>query len=65
MRRRLAVEGRKRIRRGVRRPIAEWDVLIKDHHPGYIDWEAFERNQRIIADNATGMGSAVAKGAVR
>lgn len=29
------VEGRKRIRRGVRRPIAEWDVLIKDHHPGY------------------------------
>lgn len=59
------VEGRKRIRRGVRRPIAEWDVLIKDHHQGYIDWEAFERNQRIIADNATGMGSAIAKGAVR
>jgi DNA invertase Pin-like site-specific DNA recombinase len=59
------VEGRKRIRRGVRRPIAEWDVLIKDHHQGYIDWEEFERNQRIIADNATGMGSAIAKGAVR
>jgi DNA invertase Pin-like site-specific DNA recombinase len=59
------VDGRKRIRRGVRRPIAEWDVLIKDHHQGYIDWETFERNQRIIADNATGMGSAVAKGAIR
>ncbi len=55
------VDGRKRIRRGVRRPIAEWDVLIKDHHEGYIDWDAFERNQRIIADNATGMGSAIAK----
>jgi len=59
------VEGRKRIRRGVRRPIAEWDVLIKDHHEGYISWDAFERNQRTIADNATGMGSAIAKGAVR
>jgi DNA invertase Pin-like site-specific DNA recombinase len=59
------VEGRKCIRRGVRRPIAEWDVLIKDHHEGYISWDAFERNQRIIADNASGMGSAIAKGAVR
>ena len=59
------VEGRKHIRRGVRRPIAEWDVLIKDHHEGYISWDAFERNQRIIADNATGMGGAIAKGAVR
>jgi DNA invertase Pin-like site-specific DNA recombinase len=59
------VEGRKHVRRGVRRPIAEWDVLIKDHHQGYIDWEEFERNQRIIADNATGMGSAIAKGAIR
>jgi hypothetical protein len=27
--------------------------------------DAFERNQRIIADNATGMGGAIAKGAVR
>jgi DNA invertase Pin-like site-specific DNA recombinase len=59
------VEGRKRIRRGVRRPMTEWDVLIKDHHEGYIGWEEFERNQRVIADNATGMGSALAKGAVR
>ena len=59
------VEGRKRIRRGVRRPMPEWDVLIKDHHEGYITWEEFERNQRVIADNATGMGRAIAKGAVR
>ena len=59
------VEGRKCIRRGVRRPMSEWDVLIKDHHEGYITWEEFERNQRVIADNATGMGRAIAKGAVR
>jgi len=57
--------GRKRVRRGVRRPIGECDVLIKDHHDGYISWEEFERNQRVIADNAMSKGSAVVKGAVR
>jgi DNA invertase Pin-like site-specific DNA recombinase len=56
--------GRKRVRRGLRRPQTEWDVLLKDQHEGYITWEQFERNQRVIADNATGKGSAV-KGAVR
>jgi hypothetical protein len=37
--------GRKRIRRGVR-PLAEWDVLLKDQHEGYISWAEFERNVR-------------------
>lgn len=59
------VDGRKRIRRGVRRPVGEWEVLIKDHHEGYISWDEFERIQRSIADNATGMGGAIARGAVR
>ena len=27
-------------------------VLIRDHHPGYISWEQFERNQAMLADNA-------------
>ena len=58
-------EGRKRVRRGVRRPMAEWDVLLKDQHEGYITWDEFERNQRVIANNATGKGSAIVKGAVR
>jgi DNA invertase Pin-like site-specific DNA recombinase len=58
-------QGRKRVRRGVHRPMAEWDVLIKDHHAAYITWEEFERNQRVIANNATGKGSATVKGAVR
>jgi DNA invertase Pin-like site-specific DNA recombinase len=57
-------EGRKRVRRGLRRPQKEWDVLLKDQHEGYITWNEFERNQRVIANNATGKGSAV-KGAVR
>jgi DNA invertase Pin-like site-specific DNA recombinase len=60
----IVADGRKCVRRGLRRPLADWDVLLKDQHAGYITWEQFERNQRLIADNATGKGSAV-KGAVR
>jgi DNA invertase Pin-like site-specific DNA recombinase len=59
------VEGRKRIRRGVRRPIDEWDVLIKDHHAAYITWDEFERNVKAIANNATCMSSALVRGAAR
>jgi len=58
-------EGRKRVRRGLRRPLAEWDVLLKDQHESYISWAEFERNQRVIANNATGKGSAIARGAAR
>jgi len=61
----LVEDRRKRVRRGVRRTPTEWDVLIKDQHEGYITWEEFERNQRVIADNATGKGSAIARGAAR
>jgi hypothetical protein len=57
-------DGRKRIKRGLRRQQSEWDVLLKDQHEGYITWGEFERNQRVIANNATGKGSAVT-GAVR
>jgi DNA invertase Pin-like site-specific DNA recombinase len=58
-------DGRKRVRRGLRRPQTEWDVLIKDQHEGYITWDEFERNQRVIAENATGKGIAAARGASR
>jgi len=58
-------EGRKRIKRGLRRPQTEWDVLLKDQHEGYITWDEFERNQRVIANNATRKGSAAVRGAVR
>jgi DNA invertase Pin-like site-specific DNA recombinase len=58
-------DGRKRVRRGLRRSRPEWDVLLNDQHEGYITWEEFERNQRVIADNATGKGSAIARGAAR
>jgi hypothetical protein len=57
--------GRKRVKRGLRRPLAEWDVLLTDQHEGYISWSEFARNQQVIADNATGKGSAAVRGAVR
>ena len=62
---RVTVEnGRKRISRGHRRDREDWDVLIVDHHEGYIPWAEFERNQRLIADNANCRGLMV-RGAVR
>src|SRR5262245_47343226 len=59
------VDGRKRVRRGVHRPMDEWDVLIKDHHAAYISWDEFERNLKAIASNATSMSSALTRGAAR
>jgi hypothetical protein len=38
--------------------------LIIDHHDGYLSWPEFERNQRLIADNANSKGL-MARGAVR
>jgi DNA invertase Pin-like site-specific DNA recombinase len=61
----IVENGRKRVRRGLRRSQTDWDVLLKDQHEGYITWDEFERNQRVIADNATGKGSAIARGAAR
>jgi DNA invertase Pin-like site-specific DNA recombinase len=45
------VDGRARKTVGHRRPIDEWGVLIKDHHPAYITWEQFERNQKTLREN--------------
>ena len=40
------------IRKRVRHlPRDEWAVLIRDHHPGYIDWETYEANQARLAAN--------------
>jgi len=56
--------GRKRILRGYRKPRSDWAVLLVDHHEGYLSWADYERNQRLIADNANGKGMMV-RGAVR
>jgi excisionase family DNA binding protein len=46
------VDGRARKTAGHRKPRMDWTVLIRDHHPGYISWEQYERNQQLIASNA-------------
>ena len=56
--------GRKRTLRRLRSNWKDWDVLIKDHHQGYISWEEFERNQRLIADNAN-RRSNMGRGSIR
>jgi DNA invertase Pin-like site-specific DNA recombinase len=37
-------------------PMAEWQFVMPDLHPGYIDWERFKANQIRLADNAWAYG---------
>ena len=54
-----------RVRKRVRHlPMDQWAVLIRDHHPGFIDWATFEMNQARLASN-THPGPHQADGAVR
>jgi excisionase family DNA binding protein len=46
------IDGRARKTEGHCKPLSEWTVLIREHHPGYIPWEQYERNQAMIAANA-------------
>jgi excisionase family DNA binding protein len=56
--------GRKRVVRSMQRDWRSWEVLLRDHHEGYISWAEFERNQQLIADNANGKRF-MSRGAVR
>jgi DNA invertase Pin-like site-specific DNA recombinase len=39
------------------RPRAEWPVLIKDHHDGYITWAGYLANEAKLAANRTNAGA--------
>ncbi|HZC99934.1 MAG TPA: recombinase family protein [Actinomycetes bacterium] len=41
----------------VERPRAEWPVLIKDHHEGYITWAGYLANETRLAANRTNAGA--------
>ena len=58
-------DGRKHVTRG--HPVArdDWMVLKKASHPGYITWEDYERNQRVISGNTTKYYPDGARGSVR
>ena len=48
------IDGRARKSYGHGKPPEGWEVLIRDHHEGYIDWAEYERNQAVLAANAHG-----------
>ena len=56
--------GRNRVIRSMQRDWRSWEILISNHHEGYIAWAEFERNQKLIADNANGKRF-MSRGAVR
>jgi DNA invertase Pin-like site-specific DNA recombinase len=45
------VEGRARKTVGHRKPQSAWRVLLPDHHPAYISWAQYERNQATLLAN--------------
>jgi DNA invertase Pin-like site-specific DNA recombinase len=46
------LEGRAHKTHGHRKPQEKWEVLIQDHHVGYISWGKFEQNQILLRENA-------------
>jgi DNA invertase Pin-like site-specific DNA recombinase/DNA-binding transcriptional MerR regulator len=38
------------------RPVTDWIVLIRDHHPGYLTWAQYERNQAVLTASAASRG---------
>jgi DNA invertase Pin-like site-specific DNA recombinase len=45
-------DGRARKTSGHSKPMTAWNVLLRDHHPGYISWDQYEANQKLISENA-------------
>jgi DNA invertase Pin-like site-specific DNA recombinase len=46
------VDGRARKVSGFDKPRDEWNVLLLDSHPGYIAWQEYEDNQKLLLENA-------------
>jgi DNA invertase Pin-like site-specific DNA recombinase len=46
------VDGRARKVSGFDKPRGDWNVLRHDSHPGYISWQEYEDNQKLLLENA-------------
>jgi len=46
-------------------PREQWIALIHDAHPGYISWDQYETNQKLLLGNATAHGADRAAGPAR
>jgi len=51
--------------RSRRLPRDQWEVLIPDHHPGFIDWDTYQANQARIGTNIRPQARQPGTGAVR
>jgi len=51
--------GRKRLLQGNRVEQRDWQVLLVDHHEGYISWDQYQANRSLIAQNANMKGAMV------
>jgi len=56
------IDGRARKSYGHGKPFEQWEVVLKEHHEGYIRWAEFERNQKLLAINAYGRSGGVKSG---
>ena len=48
----LIVDGRIRRTTGHDLAVDQWQVVIPDHHPGYLDWASYRRHLSMIESNA-------------
>ena len=46
-------------------PIDSWQVLIQEHHPGYIRWDEYLENQQMLERNQTNQPEQCTSGAAR
>jgi DNA invertase Pin-like site-specific DNA recombinase len=46
-------------------PREQWIALIRDAHPGYISWDTYETNQKLLLGNAAARGADRAAGPAR
>jgi excisionase family DNA binding protein len=56
------VDGRARRSYGHGKPAGTWEVMIRDHHEGYITWDEHERNQQQLALNNYGRSGGAKSG---
>ncbi|HUH67589.1 MAG TPA: recombinase family protein [Mycobacterium sp.] len=61
-RERIAANGKKTLQT---LPREQWIALIPDAHPGYISWDTYEANQKLLLGNATAHGEDRAAGPAR
>ncbi len=50
-------DGRARQGNRRRKPQSQWKILILDAHPGYISWDDYQRNQRMLEENGAERGA--------